>query len=171
MSNIRLLRHGASTRVHGPGASPTPAPIPRLGREWWTSGWQQATEPLDDRCEQLHGEIRRAWGRVRDFSNPLGTVFYGLTLGERLPAPLVQGILGIPDLFAQGEIVLRKVKDGESYFVRVCDPAGETVGMVEVEDLLRLDHYLEQAAHWLLAHFKATPERITELLERELPTR
>ena len=168
MNHIRLLRNGVSARGHTSGALPIPRPVPALGPEWWTTGWREATEPLDERCEQIFGEIRRAWGRVRDFSDPLGTAFYTIRPGKRLPVELVAGILRIPDEFVHGDVVLRKVKADDGHRVRVCDPDGGVIGIVEPGELLDLDRWLTWSAHWLLAHFRATPERITELLEREL---
>jgi hypothetical protein len=167
--NIKLLRNGASAQVHNPGASPVPRLVPQLGPEWWTTGWREATEPLDDRCEQVLGEIRRAWGRVRDFSDPLGTAFYTISPGERLPVELLAGILRISDEFSRTEVVLRKVKSCDSYEVHVCDSHGETIGILEPSELLDLDHWLTWCAHWILAHLRATPESITLLLGRELP--
>jgi hypothetical protein len=168
--NIKLLRHGASTWTTNPGASPAPTPIPQLGSEWWTADWDSAVGPLDTRVEVLLEQLRRDYKRVRDFSDPRGTVFSNF-LEEQLPIPLWQAILHIPDQFAGGGIVLRKVKTDAGFEVRVCDPAGQTIGMVEVDQLFALDWWLERCAYWLLAHLRTTPERIRELLERELPSR
>jgi hypothetical protein len=169
--NIKLLRHGVSTRTTNPGASPAPTPIPQLGPEWWTADWDNAVGPLDARVEVLLERLRRNYKRVRNFSDPLGTVFSDFLLEEELPIPLWQAILRVPDQFARGGIVLRKLKVDDGFEVRVCDPEGQTIGMVEPDQLFALDWWLERCAYWLLAHLRTTPERIRELLERELPTR
>ena len=172
MNNIKLLRHGTSTRAYNPGAplSPPPAPVPPLGPEWFTQGWAESTAPLDERCEELLRQIKRSWSRVRDFSDPLGTVFMELDLGQRLPVALWQAVLRIPDEFAHGRIVLRKVKSGDAFLLRVCDTHGETVGMVEpATELLDLDWWLERCAHWLFACHRVSPEMIRATLERHLP--
>jgi len=171
MSHIKLLRNGNGVRGYTSGALPSPPtpPIPVLGPEWWTAGWEESTTPLDERCEELVKQIKRSWNRVRDFSDPLGTVFAELDLGQQLPFALWQGILRIPDEFARGVIVLRKVSSGGAYLLRVCDPHGETVGMVEPTELLDLDWWLERSAHWLFACHRVSPEMIRATLERYLP--
>jgi len=169
--NIKLLRHGASTWATNPGASPAPTPIPQLGPEWWTADWDNAVGPLDTRVEVLLERLRRNYKRVRNFSDPLGTVFSDFPLEEQLPIPLWQAILRIPDGLCHDGIVLRKLKGNDGFEVRVCDPEGQTIGMVELDQLFALDWWLERACYFLLAHFKATPTAIRELLERELPTR
>jgi len=172
MNHIKLLRNGASARGHNPGALPSPhtPPIPVLAPEWWTAGWEQSTTPLDERCEELLRQIKRSWSRVRDFSDPLGTVFAELDLGQQLPVALWQAVLRIPDEFAHGVIVLRKVKSGDAFLLRVCDTHGETVGMVEpATELLDLDWWLERSAHWLFACHRVSPEMIAATLERYLP--
>lgn len=173
MSNIKLLRNGASARGRNPGAFPSPAPAPRspLGPDWWTAGWDDAVRSLDERCQALVKHLRRDYGRVRDFSDPLGTVFSDFPLEEQLPLALWQAILRIPDDLAGNGIVLRKVKDGDGYAVRVCDPHGATIGMLEPGELTDIDHWLSRCANWMLANLGATPESITRLLDREVPTK
>ena len=170
MNHIKLLRNGASARAHNPGALPIPHPIPQLGREWWTADWDNAVGPLDARVEVVLKQLHRDYKRVRDFSDPRGTVFSNF-LEEQLPIPLWQAILRIPDGLCHDGIVLRKLKGNDGFEVRVCDPEGQTIGMVELDQLFALDWWLERACYFLLAHFKATPTAIRELLERELPTR
>jgi hypothetical protein len=126
---------------------------------------------MDERCEALIKHLRRDYGRVRDFSDPLGTVFSDFPLEEQLPLSLWQAILRIPDDLAHDGIVLRKVKDGDDYAVRVCDPRGATIGILEPAEMLDIDHWLSRCANWLLASLGATPERITRLLDRELSTK
>jgi len=172
MNAIKLLRNAASARAHNPGASLPPAPRPPqpgLEPEWWTAGWSDATAPLDERCEQIFGDLKLAYERVRDYSDPLGTPFFEFDLGELLPTALWQGILRIPDEFAHGVIVLRKVKAGDAYSIRVCDPQGGIVGMVEPCELLNLDHWLETCAHWLLASNRVNAEMIRATLKKHLP--
>ena len=171
MNHIKLLRNGAGVRGHTSGAllSPPTPPIPVLGPEWWTAGWAESTTPLDERCEKLLRQIKRSWSRVRDYSDPLGTVFAELNLAERLPVTLWQAVLRIPDEFAHGVIVLRKVRSGDAFLLRVCDPDGETVGMAEPTELLDLDWWLERSAHWLFACHRVSPEMIRATLERYLP--
>ena len=76
MNAIKLLRNTASARTHNPGAPLSPAhrpPQSGLEPEWWTAGWSDATAPLDERCEQIFGDLKPAYDRVGDCSDPLGT--------------------------------------------------------------------------------------------------
>jgi hypothetical protein len=170
MGNIKLLKCGNGPRAYPSAASPRACgPTPLLGREWWTAGYGVATAPLDERCEALYGDIKRAYGRVRVFSDPKGTPFAEIEPEGRLPVALLQGILRVPDEFAQARIVLRKVRDQGTHRILVCDSGGQTVGLVEPCELLDLDYWLEWCAHWLLASCGISPRAVADTLEQRLP--
>lgn len=170
MNGIRLIRKSTGGWGHAPGASASPvAPTSPLGPEWFAAGWGESTEPLDERCAALVKHLKGDWSRAKDYSDPLGTVFAELDVGQQLPTALWQAVLRIPDEFAHGVIVLRKVRSGDAFLLRVCDPDGETVGMAEPTELLDLDWWLERSAHWLFACHRVSPEMIRATLERYLP--
>lgn len=171
MSHIKLLRRGGRGHSSVAPLCPAPRPQPELGSEWWTRPWSETTKPLDDRCEEVLSGISRSFARVKDSDDPLGTPFFDLTLGERLPVALLQAVLRIPDEFAVdgARIVLRRPPDGSGSTIRVCDPAGRPVGMADESVLLNLDWWLERAAHWLFASNRVSPEMIREMLEQHLP--
>jgi hypothetical protein len=163
---VRLIRNFGGARVSSPGIPLSPPGVPPLGPDWWTGPWTQETRVLDERVELLYQDLKRGYKRVKQTDAPLGTEFFRLNLGERIPTSLWQAILSLPDEFAHGDIVLRKLPDGS---VRVCDPAGETVGMLDAKEMLRPDYYYEWSAYWILAATGATPLRIRETLKRHLP--
>jgi len=173
MGNIRLIRKLSSAQPTGLGAAGRPASTrrtPPLGSEWWTRGWAQSTSEIDRRCEQLVADLNNAYESA-DSAEVDAVPFYRMRFGEGLPAELQQGILGVPDEFAQeGDlIVLKRFGDGGVARILVCGADDQVIGQVEPAQLFSVEYWLEWSAYWLFACLGASPERLTRTLAARLP--
>lgn len=175
MASIRLIRKLSGAKGNRPGAlgvaNTAPIQARPLGTEWWTRGWGQSTRAIDEPCEAFVDRLRHDFLAVEEGTDPMGQPFARLKLGEELPLELQQAALGIPDEFATTgtSVVLRKAPGASGPEVRVCDPEGEVIGIVEKDNLLRVEFWLEWAAYWLFACLGIGPDDLKRTLETRLP--
>jgi hypothetical protein len=173
MNDIRLIRKLSSAPAPCLGAAGRAAytrRTPPLGSEWWTRGWAQSTSAIDRRCEQLATDLVNAYERVGSADTD-ALPFYRTRFGEGLPTELQQGILGVPDEFAQeGDlIVLKRFDDGGVARILVCGADDQVIGQVEPAQLFSVEYWLEWSAYWLFACLGASPEQLTRTLAARLP--